>query len=118
MGLRVAAAAALLAAVLGGGLFFRGEVRAHCRQVEGLILQGTEDPAALERATDLWEAGLPTLSSLLNHEPLEEVGLALARAKGALQAGDSALAESLLAAALYLLDDIREYDDISWKNLI
>ncbi len=119
MGWRVWVSAGLLAAVLGGGSFCREVVADHCRQVEDLLqLAGTGEMAPLEQAITLWEGKLPLLSSLLNHEVLEEVGSCLSRAEGCLESGDLAGCRVQLDAALYLLDDIREYDTISWKNLL
>ncbi len=118
---RVVVAAALLLGTLGTGLWCRAEVAAHCRRVEELTTRVQQDPenaAALDQALNLWEARLPFLSSLLNHEVLEQVGTCLARARGCLSAGDRAGCLEQLDAALYLLDDIREYDDINWKNLL
>lgn len=118
---RVVVAAALLLGTLGTGLWCRAEVAAHCQQVEQLAMQVRSDPQmdhALEQALILWEERLPFLSSLLNHEVLEQVGAYLSRARGCLSAGDVAGCMEQLDAAFYLLDDIREYDDINWKNLL
>ncbi len=116
---RMWVAALLLLIIVGGGLAARQKVAAHCRLAEELIGQAAAgEQAALEQAVLLWEQGLPLLSSLLNHEVLEQVGACLARAGGCLQAGDSAGCREQLAAALYLLDDIRAYDDLTWKNLL
>ncbi len=116
---RIWMAAALLAAIVGGGLAARQTVSTHCRRVEDLLVQaGAGESAPLEQAIGLWEQGLPLLSSLLNHEVLEQVGSSLSRARGCLQAGDTAGCREQLDAALYLLDDIRQYDALSWKNLL
>lgn len=118
---RVIVAAALLLGTLGVGLWCRAEVADHCRRIEGLaarVQADAGDRAALEEALTLWEERLPFFSSLLNHEVLEQVGTCLTRANGCLSAGDRAGCMEQLDAALYLLDDIREYDDINWKNLL
>lgn len=118
---RVTVAAGLLLATLAGGLWCRTEVAGHCRKIEALVQQvqdAPDDRTPLLTAQALWEERLPFLSSLLNHEVLEQIGTCLARAEGCLLAGDRAGFMEQLDAALYLLDDIREYDDISWKNLL
>lgn len=118
---RMVAAAALLLGTLCAGLWCREAVADHCRRVEGLVARvqaDAGDRAALEEALALWERRLPFLSSLLNHEVLEQVGACLSRARGCLIQGDEAGCMEQLEAALYLLDDIREYDDINWKNLL
>ena len=118
---RVVVSAALLLGTLGTGLWCRAEVATHCRRVEQLAIRVQDDLeniTALDQALGLCEARLPFLSSLLNHEVLEQVGTCLARAKGCLSAGDRAGCLEQLDAVLYLLDDIREYDDINWKNLL
>ncbi len=119
MGWRVWVAAALLLAILGGGLVCRTLVADHCRQVEDLLRQAREGRMEpLEQALELWERRLPFLSSLLNHEVLEEVGACLARARGRLESGDRAGCREEIEGALYLLDDVREYDRVSGKNLL
>ena len=118
---RVIVAAGLLLGTLFAGLWCRSQVTDHCHRIESLAARVRDDPgdrAALEEAIILWDRRLPFLSSLLNHEVLEQVGTALARAESCLLAGDRAGCMEQLDAALYLLDDIREYDDINWKNLL
>ena len=118
---RVIVAAALLLGTLGAGLWCRTLVSDHCQRVEALIARvqsDTGDETTLDEALTLWEENIPLLSSLLNHEVLEQVGTCLSRAQGCLSEGDIAGCKEQLAAAMYLLDDIREYDDTSWKNLL
>lgn len=118
---RVWVAAALLLGTLGAGLWCRSLVADHCREIEGLVTRAQSDPqdeAALEEALNLWEERLPLLSSMLNHEVLEQVGTCMSRAKARLSAGDFAGYKEQLAAVMYLLDGIREYDDMNWKNLL
>ena len=121
MGWRVVVAVVLLLGTLAAGQVCRLAVVERCRRVEELAVQVQADPndrAPLEEALTWWETGLPFLSSLINHAILEQVGLALTRANSYLLAGDEAGCLEQLAVAMYLLDDIREYDDISWKNLL
>ncbi len=116
---RVWVATGLLLVIVGGGLAARQVVAEHCRGVEQLARLAREGQAEpLTRAIALWEEWLPLLSSLLNHEQLEQVGACLSRAQGCLEAGDKAGCREQLDAALYLLDDIREYDRVNWKNLL
>lgn len=118
---RVIVASLLLLGIMGTGLWCRGEVADHCRKIEALAARVQADPGdqeALEEALDLWEERIPFLSTLLNHELLEQVGVGLARAEGCLLASDRSGCLEQLQAVLYLLDDIREYDDMNWKNLL
>ena len=121
MGWRVAVAVVLLLGTLAAGQVCRLAVDEYCSAIETLVAQvrnNPDDRAPLEEALGRWEARLPFLSSLINHAILEQVGLALTRANSCLLAGDEAGCLEQLAVAMYLLDDIREYDDISWKNLL
>ena len=117
---RVTIAAALILAVLLGGTVCRAEVQRRCGLVETLLLRAAAElrPELLEEADRLWERGLPLLSCLLPHDRLERVGEGLARAEGFLKAGDRPAFSAQIAALLYLLDDIREYDYINFQTLL
>ena len=116
---RVLTAVLIIGLILSGGFYCRSWVAQTCQQMESLLLLQKEQPdeKALENAIELWEASLPILSALLNHQQLESLGKELALASGALLAGDNALYLSQINTSLYLLDDIREYDYICWKTL-
>ena len=123
---RALTAAVLLAGILLGGLWCRAQVEEHCKTIEHMLAglsaaleQGTlPDSGTLDRALLLWEERLPFLSSLLDHEQLEQVGVGLSRASGCLRAKDRSGCLEQLRAVLYLLDDIGEYDHISLKTLL
>lgn len=118
---RVTVASLLLLGIVGTGLWCRGAVADHCRRIETLAARVQADPgdqAALDEALELWKDRIPFLSTLLNHELLEQVGVGLSRAQSCLSSGDRAGCLEQLQAVLYLLDDIREYDDMNWKNLL
>ena len=122
---RVLMAVALLCAVVAGGLYFRGQTIACCDEVIDL-LQPTAaelesgvlpDSDALEKALEQWEHHLPLLSFLLHQDRLERVGQCLSSGLGYLDGGDSAGSLAQIHTAMYLLRDIREYDDILWQVL-
>lgn len=122
---RVLTALVLIGLIVAGGLVCRQQVAVCCDKVEVLLRQAEvqleDDPAlsaeALEQAMLLWEEDLPLLSALLNHGRLENVGRDLSRGLGYVETGDPSGCLAQIGAALYLLDDIREYDHIDWKTL-
>ena len=116
---RVLTALLIIGAILAGGAVCRIAVARTCDQVSDLLLQqkGRADEEMLESALRLWDESLPVLSILLHHQQLEAVGLSMARGLGALRAGDIAGCMAQIDASLYILSDIREYDDIQWKTL-
>lgn len=122
---RVLMALGLIGLILFGGLFCRENVADRCDQVADLLrqvqsqLEGDDSPSPeiLEQAMALWEKNLPVLSALLSHDRLENVGRDLSRGLGYLHVGDRPGCLAQIDAALYLLDDIREYDHVDWKTL-
>ena len=117
---RVLIAAALILALLSGGAVCRGHVERCCGEVERLLALAEADgqPTALKEAMAVWESNLPLLSCVLNHDRLERVGEGLARADGFLEAGDRSAFSAQIGALRYLLEDIREYDDIRLQTLL
>lgn len=116
---RVLTATVLLCAILAGGFLCRSQVIQHCDDVLALLqsADGVPSEMQLEEALTHWEGTLPLLSSLLHQDRLEHVGQSLSCALGYLQGGDEAGCLAQLGKALYLLRDIREYDDILWQIL-
>ena len=117
---RVMMASVLILALLSGGVVCRSLVERRCREVEALLRQAEAElqPMRMEEAGRLWEQGLPLLSCLLSHDRLERVGEGLARAESLLRTGDRSAFSAQIAALLYLLDDIREYDHINSQTLL
>ena len=116
---RVLVAIVLLCAILTSGMLCRRQV-IHCCDDVIALLQSTDGAPArqqLEDALERWEKALPLLSSLLHQDRLERVGQSLSCALGFLQGGDEAGCLAQTATAVYLLRDIREYDDILWQIL-
>lgn len=117
---RLVAAVLLPVLLLSAGFCCRRAVDARCRRMEALVqtaLTASFPAAPLSRAGALWEESLPLLSTLLHHQPLEQVGSGLARARGYLAADDRAGFLAELHRLLYLLEDIRTYDDLTLQNL-
>lgn len=117
---RVLTAVVLILALLVGGVMFRRAVSDTCRQVGTILQQAGADmqPGTMEAARELWEGRLPLLSCVVAHDRLERVGEGLARANGYLQAGARGAFRGQIEGVLYLLEDIREYDDITVQTLL
>ena len=116
---RILTATILLCATLAGGFICRRQVIQSCDDVLALLQSADSTPSQtqLEEALAHWENALPLLSSLLHQDRLERVGQSLSCALGYLQGGDEAGCLAQLGTAVYLLRDIREYDDILWQIL-
>ena len=111
---RVLTAVVLLCIIVAGGFVCRRQVIRCCDDVLTLLQNETEHPTQrqLELALIRWERSLPLLSSLLHQERLEQVGQHLSAGLGYLRGGDEAGCLAQIGTAIYLLRDIREYDDI------
>lgn len=117
---RVLTAVVLLCAILTGGLMCRRQVIRYCDDVLALLQPadgGIPHRQQLEQALESWEQALPQLSSLLHQDRLERVGQSLSAGLGALRSGDEGGCLAQIGTAIYLLRDIREYDDILWQTL-
>ena len=110
---RVLTAVVLLCAIVAGGVLCRRQVIRCCDDVLTLLQSETEHPTQqqLELALARWERSLPLLSSLLHQDRLEQVGQRLSAGLGFLHEGDEAGCSAQISTAIYLLRDIREYDD-------
>ena len=114
---RVLIAFGIIAGILAAGLNFRIHVTNCCNEIEALLLQSEPSLQQLEQALNLWEKEVPLLSALLHHDLMERVGQELSRGLGLLKSGDLPGCKGQIDIILYLLDDIRDYDDISFKTL-
>ena len=117
---RILAAAGLIVVLLAGGVLLRGAVADTCAAVGKLLEQAAadRDPETLDSALALWEERLPLLSCAVTHDRLERIGEGIIRAKGCLEAGTEPAFRVQLASVLYLLEDIREYDDINVRTVL
>ncbi len=123
---RVILAAFIIAALLAGGLVSLHHTAKLCTQVSSPLEQlsaqlqqkAPADLALLQQAMEIWQRGLPYLSSVLSHDRLDAISGALFRAEGFLKAGDSGEALAEVRDALWQLSLLGQYDKPTVRSLL
>mgnify|MGYP000160594975 FL=1 len=123
---RVILAAFIIAALLAGGLVSLHHTAKLCTQVSSPLEQlsaqlqqkAPADLALLQQAMEIWQRGLPYLSSVLAHDRLDAISGALFRAEGFLKAGDSGEALAEVRDALWQLSLLGQYDKPTVRSLL
>ncbi len=123
---RVILAACIIAALLAGGLVSLHHTAKLCTQVSSPLEQlsaqlqqkAPADLALLQQAMEIWQRGLPYLSSVLSHDRLDAISGALFRAEGFLKAGDSGEALAEVRDALWQLSLLGQYDKPTVRSLL
>lgn len=123
---RVILAACIIAGLLAGGLVSLHHTAKLCTQVSSPLEQlsaqlqqkAPADLALLQKAMEIWQRGLPYLSSVLSHDRLDAISGALFRAEGFLKAGDSGEALAEVRDALWQLSLLGQYDQPAVRSLL
>lgn len=123
---RVILAAFIIAALLAGGLLSLRHTASLCSLVSAPLEQlsaqlqreAPADLTLLQQAMEIWQRGLPYLSSVLSHDRLDAVSGALFRAEGFLKAGDSGEALAEVRDALWQLSLLGQYDKPTVRSLL
>lgn len=123
---RVILAACIIAGLLAGGLVSLRHTAKLCTQVSSPLEQlsaqlqqkAPADLALLQQAMEIWQRGLPYLSSILSHDRLDAISGALFRAEGFLKAGDSGEALAEVRDALWQLSLLGQYDKPTVRSLL
>lgn len=123
---RVILAACIIAGLLAGGLVSLHHTAKLCTQVSSPLEQlsaqlqqkAPADLALLQQAMEIWQRGLPYLSSVLSHDRLDAISGALFRAEGFLKAGDSGEALAEVRDALWQLSLLGQYDQPAVRSLL
>lgn len=123
---RVILAAFIIAALLAGGLVSLHHTAKLCTQVSSPLEQlsaqlqqkAPADLALLQQAMEIWQRGLPYLSSVLSHDRLDAISGALFRAEGFLKAEDGGEALAEVRDALWQLSLLGQYDKPTVRSLL
>lgn len=123
---RVILAAFIIAALLAGGLLSLRHTASLCSLVSAPLEQlsaqlqqkAPADLALLQQAMEIWQRGLPYLSSVLSHDRLDAISGALFRAEGFLKAEDGGEALAEVRDALWQLSLLGQYDKPTVRSLL
>ena len=123
---RVILAAFIIAALLAGGLLSLRHTASLCSRVSAPLEQlsaqlqreAPADLALLQQAMEIWQRGLPYLSSILSHDRLDAISGALFRAEGFLKAEDGGEALAEVRDALWQLSLLGQYDKPTVRSLL
>lgn len=123
---RVILAAFIIAALLAGGLLSLRHTASLCSLVSAPLEQlsaqlqreAPADLTLLQQAMEIWQRGLPYLSSILSHDRLDAVSGALFRAEGFLKAEDGGEALAEVRDALWQLSLLGQYDKPTVRSLL